>query len=166
MSLGFPRRFTRDQLGPTLRNNYPIENPESDVGAETLNPLFHQVSGMNLVVPRAVVVAEWNGSSFDLLHQAEAWNPDGDQVHPVLARASGGAYTYTFAPEYEDEEGVAQATVLLAARGDALAEQATFADRLEVKAWIDTSNPLVVQVRLWIPNTGSAADFRFWLEVL
>ncbi len=166
MGLGFPRRFTRDQLGPTLRNNYPVENPESDIGAESFNADFHQVAGMNLVVPRAALVASWNGSSFDILHQAEAWNPRHAQAHPVLARSGTGAYTYTFAPTYKDEDGVDVPTVLVAARAFELAGTAVFANRVEAHAWIDAGDPLVVHVQLWRSGTGAAEDHRFWLEVL
>lgn len=166
MGLGFPKRFTRDALGPQLRNTYPVENPETDIGAESFNADFHQVSGMNLIVPRAALVARWNGSTFDIFHQEEAWNPRHAQPHPVLERTVTGHYTYTFASSYEDEEGVSVPTVLVAARAFDLAGTAVFANRVEAHAWIDNVNPLIVHVQLWRSASGAADDPRFWLEVL
>ncbi len=166
MGLGFPKRFTRDQLGPTLRNTYPVENPETDIGAETWNAVFHQTSGMNLIVPRVALIATWGGSAFNIAHQAEAWNPRGTQAHPTLARTSTGLYTYTFASTYLDEDGVEQSLALGAPRADVSTALTAFADRLEAHTWVDTSNPLIVQVRIWKSADGTATDARFWLEVM
>lgn len=165
MGLGFPRRFTRDALGPTLRNTYPVENPETDIGAEeTFNPVFHQITGMNLVVPRAALVAEWGGASFTLWHQEEAWNPKRSQAHPVLARTGAGLYTYTFAATYLDENGVAIPTALVAARAWAVGYD-ELGNRCNAWAVINGANPLQVDIRL--ENTSAVLkDPRFWLEVL
>lgn len=162
--MGFPNRTARDQLGPTLQDQYPVQNPRTQVGAASFNTTFWQMAGMNLVVPRTALLASWNGSAFDVTHQAEAWNPDAAQAHPVLARGGTGNYTYTFAGSYLDENGVAQPTVLLAARISDRKVLSAFADRLEPRAWIDGSDPLVVQIRLW-DTSGTLVDQPFWLEV-
>jgi hypothetical protein len=168
MGYGFPKRFTRDQLGPQLRNTYPVENPETDIGAETWNPLMHQVSGMNLVVPRVALVAAWGGAAFDLATQAEAWNPKGDQAHPVLGRTSTGDYTYTFAATYKDEDGVAQPLALGAPRVTPFGAPIGVLDYLpHAFTWIDTVNPLIVQLRIFdVANAYAPLDWPFWLEVM
>lgn len=161
---GFPTRFLRSQLGPQLRNNYPVENPETDIGDATFNAAFWQIAGMNLVVPRATLVATWNGVGFDIGHQAEAWNADGAQLHPELARVGPGHYTYTFAPTYRDEDDVEIATALHAARVSV--QQLTGVGEPYIPAaFPDTAEPLVVRIRIF-EFLGSAADAPFWLEVL
>lgn len=166
MGIGFPKRFTRDELGPTLRNTYPVENPETDIGEDAFNGAFHQVAGMNLIVPRVSLVALWNGSSFNILSQEEAWNPRHSQAHPVLARTTAGHYTYTFASTYLDEDGNPISTALVAARVTELSGTSTFANRVEAHAWIDASNPLIAHMQFWRSDGGASDDPKFWLEVL
>lgn len=161
---GFPTRFSRTQLGPKFRDNYPVENPETDIGAQQFNAAFWQVAGINLIVPRVSLIAVWGGSSFTINHQAEAWNPDNAQAHPVLARTSAGVYTYTFASTYTDEDGVAISLALLSARVTVHKALTAFADRVVGFVWKDGSNPLILQIRLWKETDGTAVDEPFWLE--
>lgn len=160
----WPNRLLRQLFGPTLRSLFPVENPEYDVGAETFNSLFWQLAGTNLVVHRVYLEASWNGSSFDIDSQAEAWNPNGDVAHPVLARASAGVYSYTFAATYQDMDGNAVQTVLGAPRVKSHRVLTGFPDRIEAEAWVDPSAPLVVEVRLWEAD-GTPVDHPFSLEV-
>lgn len=161
---GFPTRFLRSILGPKFVNQTPVESPESDIGDAQFNAAFHQLAGMNLVVPRAVVIATY-GSGFQIAHQAEAWNPENAQLHPTLARAGSGIYSYTFASTYKDEDGVDVSTVLFGARVSCHRDlSGGFATRISAHAWIDAGNPLVVQVRLW-DTGGGGGDHPFWLEV-
>lgn len=162
---GFPTRFLRSLLGPAFVDSNPVENPESDIGARQFNAAFHQAAGMNLIVPRCALIAVYSGGSFQVSHQAEAWNPENQQAHPALARTAAGSYTYTFASTYKDEEGVDVATVLLTARVTCHRDlSGGFANRISAAAWIDGSNPLRVQVRLW-DQSGTGVDHPFWLEV-
>ncbi len=162
---GFPTRFLRSILGPKFVNQSPVENPEGDIGDRQFNAAFHQLAGMNLVVPRAVLIASHNGTAFQVAHQAEAWNPENAQLHPTPARAAAGSYSYTFAATYKDQEGVDVSTVLLAARVSCHRDlTAGFANRIEARSWIDAGNPLRVQVRLWDAG-GAGVDHPFWLEV-
>jgi len=162
---GFPTRFLRSLLGPKFVNTSPVESPESDIGDVQFNAAFHQLAGMNLVVPRVALIASYTGAAQTILHQAEAWNPENAQAHPVLARSAAGVYTYTFASTYQDENGAAVATVLLAPRVSCHRDlSGGFANRIEAHAWKDGSNPLIVQVRLW-DTGGTGVDHPFWLEV-
>lgn len=163
---GFPTRIIRSLFGPKLLDNYPAENPETDIPARAFNVGFWQIAGCNLVVPRATVVAKWNGAAFDYTHQAEAWNADESQAHPVLARTSAGVYTYTFAATYKDEDGADIATSLGAPRATCHKVLTAFGDRVEGFAWLDAGNPLIVHMRLWESASETAVDEPFWLEVL
>ena len=165
MGLGFPNRITRADLGPPHVNEHPVEHPETEVGAEVVEPLLHQVVGANLVLPRAVVAANWNGADFDYEHQQEAWNPDNAQVRPVLDRSGTGVYTWTFASTYKDETGEDIATLIRAPRISSHKTLSAFADRIVAEAWIPSGTPLVVQVRLW-SAAGTPEDAPFRLEVL
>lgn len=162
---GFPLRFLRSALGPELIDSAPVENPETDIGARQFNLAFWQMAGANLIVPRATVVARWDGSAFVIAHQAEAWNTEGAQAHPLLERQEEGSYTYTFAANYLDENGAAIATVLGPPRVSCHRALADFSERVITAAWIDPGDPLVVQVRLWDAD-GIGVDHPFWLEVL
>jgi hypothetical protein len=170
--MSFPTRVTRSALGPRFRDVYPVENPETDVGAEQFNAAFDQLAGLNVVAPRVALIATWNGSAFDVRHQAEAWNPDGGQAHPALARAGVGRYTYTFAASYLDADGNTVATSLLACRlsvfGVPAADASStdpYASRRTPMAWVDPGNPLVVKIAIF-SSAGAVVDEPFWLEVL
>lgn len=164
---GFPLRISRDTFGPTLVDAWPVENPETHIPAVAFNLVFHQLAGMNAAHPvRYVLVAEYDGiSAMTTLYQAEAWNPNNDQAHPVLARSGTGVYTVTFAASYLDELGAAVGTQLLFASARSLAPVVAYVDRLEAYAWVDLADPLVVNVTTWESATGLAADARFVLEV-
>jgi hypothetical protein len=160
----FPRRFLRSLLGPKFVDTIPVENPETDIGARQFEAAFQAVSGMNLVVPRSSVIATYSGGAFQIAHQAEAWNPENAQLHPELARSGAGAYTYTFAASYKDQESVDIATVLFAARVTCHRDLSSFSQRIEAHAWRDAGNPLLINVRLW-DAAGTGVDHPFWLEV-
>lgn len=163
---GYPVRLTRAALGPTLEDAYPVVNPKQQVGAAARNAYFWNIAGANLIVARSALIASWNSgsSAFDVAHQAEAWNPDGQQARPALTRIGAGNYTYLFAASYNDENGVGQAIALIAARLSDRKVLTAFSDRIEPRAWIDVSNPLLVQLRLW-DSSGTLVDVPFWLEV-
>ncbi len=163
---GFPLKLSRDSFGPSLRDVYAADNPETDIPAAAFNALFWQVAGMNAALPvRAVAIAEYSGGVLSTIYQAEAWNPNNDVTHPVIARTAEGVYTVTFAPSYEDETGLAVSTTLLFARAMSLASVAAFTDKREAHAWVDSGSPLVVNVTTWAPDTGLAADAKFMVEV-
>jgi hypothetical protein len=171
MGIAFPKRILRSALGPKLANNYPVENPTSDVGAETLNPAFAALAGLSLLSSRATFIGRWagTGQNFAISEQEEAWNDDHDQAHPTPSRTSTGLYSYLFAATYLDEDGVAVPTVLTGARATAgyLAFSGTTVN--EAFAWIDPANPLnvLVQTATRTLSTGvsALADLPFWLEV-
>jgi hypothetical protein len=167
MGISFPKRAQRSSFGPKLVNNYPAENPQSDVPDTALNGMFWGVAGMGLILPRAVVVATYTGGQFVISHQAEAWNPEGDQAHPTLARSAAGRYSYTFAASYLDEDGTAIPTDVRAARATAMRILTTpISQRIEGHAWVDPATPLAAQIALWDENGSVLADHPFWLEVL
>lgn len=165
----FPTRVTRSQLGPQFRDVYPVENPETDFGAGQLNTLCDQAAGANVIVPRAALVASWNGSTFDVFHQAEAWNTDNSQPHPALARSAVGRYTYLFAATYLDGEGNVITTALPAARAESFRvpvdEANPYASRITRLVWKDPANPLNIKLAFF-DSAGTAIDVPFWLEVL
>lgn len=162
---GFPLRFRRSVLGPKLIDSNPIENPETDIPASAFEALFQQLVGLNLAQwTRAVVIANWNGSSFDYAYRDEAWNTDGQQTRPVLARAGAGNYSWTFASSYLDEDGNAQATVLVAPRASSRKLLTAASDRVDGYAWIDPAAPLVVQARFYRKTTDALEDVPFILE--
>jgi len=163
---GYPTRLLRSTFGPTLEDQYPVKNPRTQIPAKTFNAAFHVLAGLNLsCLARAVVVAEYTGGSLVTQYQAEAWNPNESQAHPVLARVGAGDYTLTFAASYLDEQGVSVPTALMAPRAIAFPAIAAWGDVVIAAAYIDGSNPLVVHVKLFAASTGTAVDAPFFLEV-
>lgn len=162
---GFPTRLLRSFLGPKLEDIKPVDNPKTQIGASTWEAVFRQVCGMNLGAPRAVLVANWTGSDFQITHQSEAWSPENDQPHPALARASAGVYSYTFAQTYKDGNGHDVSVSLPAARATPLNPVNSASDTISAAAFIDPQHPLVVEIRLF-DASGDPADAPFWLEVL
>lgn len=156
---GFPARIQRSDLGPTFVDAYPVENPETDIGARAFNAAFHQVAGMNLVSPRAIVVAEYSGGALSIQYQAEAWNPNSDQAHPVLSRNGTGLYFLTFDASYADESGVQIPTTLYFVKGSSMTSSLVF-----VMAQINPSNRLQVILQTQSPDS-TPVDVPFVLEV-
>jgi hypothetical protein len=132
------------------------------MAAAYLELLIQMTVGANLVLPRASLVADWNSgtSAFDILHQEEAWNVDHVQPHPVIARTSTGVYTYQFDATYNDLSGLAVNTALSAAR----CTHSEVGGGCTAEAWVDASDATLVHIET--KDGGSAADIRFWLEVL
>lgn len=163
---GYPTRIVRSSLGPTLEDEYPVQNPRTQIPAAAFNAAFHALAGLNLsCIARAVVVASYVAPTLTTLYQAEAWNPEGGQAHPVLARAGVGDYTLTFAASYLDEEGVAVPTALMAPKASAHPVIAAWGDVAIAAAYIDASNPLIVHVKIFDAATGNPLDAPFALEV-
>jgi hypothetical protein len=173
MGASFPKRFVRSALGPKFVNNYAVENPASDIGDTQFNAAFYALAGMNLVAPRWQFAATWNGSAFVVAHQEEAWNPERGQVRPTSARSATGRYSYTFTSSYLDEDGIAQPTILTGVRASCYADTIALLGAgivPEAFAWIDSTNPLIVQVQVCsrVLSTGvaTARDYPFWLTGL
>ena len=157
---GFPSRISRDTLGPELEDLYPTDNPSTDIPAAAFNTMFHQVAGLNVAMPtRAVAVVAAAGT---VLHQGEAWNSNGDQAHPVIAKTGTGTYTMTFASSYLDETGSAVATSLLFAEARFLGDMSAWANKVDAFAWV---SGLVVYITTWTAATGAAVDAKFKVEV-
>lgn len=170
MGISFPKRPQRSSFGPKLVNNYPVENPNSDVPDTALNGVFWTAAGLAGVLPRASCIASYTGGQFVISHQAEAWNPNGDQAHPTLARTNTGVYSYTFASTYLDEDGVAVPMDLKGSRVTcpSISSGTNFAEGV---AWVDSVFPLVVIVRVGtrLISTGvfsNSDNISFWLEVM
>jgi hypothetical protein len=161
----FPSRVTRAEYGPDFEDTRPVEHPETEFGAEKMNLLLWQSTGMNMTAARLSLVASWVSSAFQIAHQGEAWNPKNEQDHPVLARTGTGVYTYTLAATYPDIDGNDVAPSIGAPRVTCHKVLTAFADRIVAEAWRDASLANVIHIRLW-DATGTAVDEPFWLEAL
>jgi hypothetical protein len=168
MGLSFPKRPLRSSFGPKLRNAYPVENPAIDVGDVAFNGMFSTVAGLGLISARSIVIANYTGGAFVIGYQAEAWNQELSQAHPVLARSGAGLYSYTFASTYLDEDGVAVATDIKGPRPFSQADSSGTTVG-EAFGWINPANPLQVLMRVGtrVVATGvfTTADIPFALLV-
>lgn len=159
----FPIRILRSSLGPALQNLRPIRSPKYELGAERINDLEHTAIGCGLVVCRAYAIARYTGT-WGIYDRAEAWNTDGSQTRPSLAQVGVGNYTWTFAESYLDGSGVAQTLLLIGARATAEHETTVYANRIESRAWVDRSNPRLVQMRFWDASGTLTDPERFLVE--
>jgi hypothetical protein len=162
---GFPTRLIRSIFGPKLRDEHPVENPETQIPARAFNALFHQVAGMNLAMAvRATLIAAWDMDHFEIAYQEEAWNSNRDQARPELTRVTTGRYSYKFASTYKDEDGNDVPTDLVQPRVSTYKYMTSWNDRLFAYAWKDPADPLRVQVAIY-DKDGTLVDEPFWLEV-
>lgn len=139
------------------------------MAAEAMNLLCHTAVGAGLIVPRASLIASATGAGTTITHQEETWNPDHAQGHPGLARAAAGAYTYTFAANYNDFDGNSTPITLVSARAKIVWGIAvgsfSAASVPQAISWIDPSaSPPQVNIRTWLGTT--LTDYPFWLEVM
>lgn len=165
----FPTRVIRSFFGPMKhKDDRPVERPENEFGAEHLDRLLAQSCGMNQVIQRAVLAAEWNAgqSDFDIRYQGQTWNPERSIAHPVIARSATGVYTWTFAESYADMDGNDINPSILMPRISTAKVLTAFSDRVESDAWRDASDSKIIHIRIWRESTGAAEDAPFWVEVL
>lgn len=166
---GYPTLITRAALGPTYKDERPVENPETDLGARALNLAFWQLSGVQMAAPRALLIAEWNttSSAFDLSRQGEAWSPQSTSA-PTLARSAAGKYSYTFAASYPDVDGTEVSTVLHGAQVSVLDVTDAEIEGDETIVGYARVDGLAVHVRLARYDSGvfgAYEDRRFALMV-
>jgi hypothetical protein len=161
--MGSPDPITRSSFGPPLYDERPIENPRTDIGTDAMGLCFWQTAGTSKVAIKATVVASWNGSSFVYTKREETWNPDDAIAHPSLIRSSTGDYYIQYPTSAPDEKGVSRPIVLTAADIKVQAVQATFANRIESRSYLDPANPNRVIIKIWTAG-GSAVDAPFWME--
>jgi hypothetical protein len=116
----FTGRITRSDLGPTLDNGrYPVANPKTDIGADTLNLAFHQAAGMSRTIAeigfvsvRVVVEIKKIGDTEvktytpEVVYQGFAFDPSRTLCNLQMARSTAGLYAFSFDREvYPDGKG-------------------------------------------------------------
>jgi hypothetical protein len=111
---GFPTRPNRDSFGPTFENERPVANPRREAGADLFNLMAWQSSGMGLTVPRAVLTAGVSGTTITTDYQGIAFDPNGDLSLISWTYAAVGRYTFAFAQNYNDENGISRTLELVA----------------------------------------------------
>lgn len=102
---GYPAIPTRAAFGPTMVDEEPITDTETELGADAVNLAFWQAAGAGRTAPRAMLIVD--GSDGSITYQALAWDADGELADVTSARTSAGLYTVTFATTYENEKEVA-----------------------------------------------------------
>ena len=87
---GFPNRITRSSLGPSYQNAAKLGNPKQEADASVFNLLCWQAAGMNLVVPKGIVVGLDDGNgNLSVVQQGFVWDPD-QQLAPIKQAISPG----------------------------------------------------------------------------
>lgn len=105
---GYPKIPTRASFGPTYRDEKPVDDPETELGADVMNLAFWQVAGAGRTLPRAVLLI--TGATNPVVsYQLLAFDPNGVLAALVVARSGLGDYSITFEATYTDEQGNAVA---------------------------------------------------------
>lgn len=159
---GFPNRIARSSFGPTLKDKWPVVNPEHDVGAAPLNLLFWQVAGMNAAAARGLIQVQVNEGTgaVDTLYQGFAWDPNGTLPKIAWTRSAAGVYTYALPQaEYEDEQGNLVTVELL---GGQPMPQALYSGNV-VLGQHELTGPRKGTVHLYVPQLNSKRDVNFLL---
>lgn len=105
--MGFPTRISRDTLGPTLVDQYQITDETKQLGADTMNEAWWNLSGVGLVIPRVVITATVTPgtTTVSTVYQGIAWDPNGSLSNLSWVYAEAGRYTFAFSSAYNDEAG-------------------------------------------------------------
>src|SRR5574341_299291 len=141
--MGYPVLPTRNAFGPTLKDSGKITDPERQIPATAFNLAWHQLSGVGLVSPIALLVVDGFATGATTLVQRLAWDPNGAIALLGWVRTGAGIYTCQFAGTYNDEQGNVIATNLMAGkpwilglndRSDAFAKMLS-ASQVEVRTY-------------------------------
>lgn len=102
-----PQTATLSTYGGKKENEYPVENPLTDISAEEHNELADDVQAMTHTALRAWYAFVGNATTptdpASNIHDA-VWG-DSLAVKPVLARTGTGVWTLTYPTSYVDELG-------------------------------------------------------------
>ncbi|HEX4334686.1 MAG TPA: hypothetical protein VH062_02165 [Polyangiaceae bacterium] len=117
---GSPRRPSLDSFGPQLRDQKPVTNPETQIGADMLNLVRFQLAGLGLTSFRAWALIDSTGGVTPVISaRAESWNPNtktgAPYLPPIPGRTGVGALSLQYASSYPDENGVQQSTSIVCA---------------------------------------------------
>lgn len=157
---GFPHRIARSSLGPTLKDKYPVVNPEHDVGEAALNLLFWQSAGMNVSAARAMLQVDVDESAgtAETLYQGFAWDPNGTLPKLQWTRSAAGVYTFSLPQsQYEDERGN-DVTVTLV--GGMAVPQALYSGNIVIGQF-ELTGSRAGTVHMYAPQLNSKRDVDF-----
>ncbi len=111
---GFPNRPDLAAFGPTLQDTTAVRDPTRHVGASLFNLMRHQLAGLGIVLPLAMLRFS-AAPSPAVIARAEAWNPraltSSPFTDPTLTRISTGNYEVVYPSPVTDDAG---ASVVLA----------------------------------------------------
>ncbi len=99
-----PETQTFDQLGGTLRNYAPVEDPSTDLDAAFDNATRANVAAMTAVVPRARVIIQTSEFTPLVLGHTAVWG-SAPAVAPTVAPVSSTRCTVTFPETITDDLG-------------------------------------------------------------
>lgn len=109
---GSPLRPDRASFGPTLEETAPVRDARRQFSAAFMNLVLWQVSGLGLVMPRAVLYFAGSATP-TILGRVEAWNPNretsGQYADPEITVTGAGNYLIEYPTPVLDEAGVEQA---------------------------------------------------------
>ena len=162
---GYPRKITRQNLGPTYRDAVKPTNPESEFSAGTLNLMAWQLAGMNGPSARAFFYVTISGTVLTTANQWMAWDPNQSLSAMAWVRTGAGVYTWSLPNGglgvgiYPDADGSSVSAGLLAALGSV---QGTTNLNLVSDVNLDGVSGTV---NVYNASTGAAADpaaFCLW----
>lgn len=105
---GFPNRITRSSLGPSYQNAAKLGNPKQEADASVFNLLCWQAAGMNLVVPKGIVVGLDDGNgNLSVVQQGFVWDPDQQLAPMVFTKTGTGVWDWVLpgSGSYPDMNG-------------------------------------------------------------
>lgn len=105
---GYPSIPTRASFGPTYRDERPVVDSETELGADVMNLAFWQLAGAGRTLPRAVLSIS-GGATPVVGFQALAFDPNGVLNKLAITRTGAGDYSFTFDATYTNERGEAVA---------------------------------------------------------
>lgn len=154
--MGLPARTSFRGLGGLRRDVFRVTNPETQVGAGTMNLALWQVAGMNRVAPLVALTLDDTGAR---VSGAEAWNSeDAPGLRVTVTHPNAGEYVIAAAATYPDENGVEQAVEFHGAIVTAISAVAVFPPTYT----LDSATQVTVYT---YDIAGVAADCAFSVDV-
>lgn len=154
--MGLPLRTSFRGLGGRRRDVFRVTNPETQIGAGTVNLAHWQIAGMNRTASLVTLTISAAG---ERTSGAEAWNSeDAAPLRVTITHDTTGEYQIEAAATYPDENSVEQAVefhgAIITAIGSASVRPPTFT--------LDSATQITVYT--W-NAAGAATNMAFTIDI-
>ena len=99
-----PNKSSIDTYGGITRDAFPISDPKTEIGSDSLNPMKSDIAALTATAPRIIFQFK-GGTSLPTLVFFDTVFGNGSGVSPVLGRTATGVFTFQFPAIVSDALG-------------------------------------------------------------